>query len=826
MRYSIQGFLMKKNISFLLILLLFYACSPRKNTFLSRQYQGFTTYYNTLFNSKDALETELTKRKDAYQDNFYEGFIPIFKTEAQAEEILSLPSTPQANPQGASLFTGNAPSTSQSQAGNNKGATILEISEAKAQKAITNHSMEFNGVQRNKRMFEAHLLLAKARMYQGEYLKALDALNYLFAYMSHDKHIDLAKVYEGHLYAKMKNYARANEIFTSLKNQPKLKKKYQKLLSIYHSEMLLHWGKKEEALENLSLAFELNKNHEIRGRIAFLRGQILSSLGKNKEALSAFVTAYKYANNFGFEVRTQIEIAKNFNPDLSDYTTVKNYLLDNSKKGIYHSRLNEFYYALGILARKANKPKEAQEYFHKALEEDLSDPQLRGLTYYEIGKHYYYKNDYLAAGVYYDSAITSMTYQPQIEKLTNLSENIKKVAANYYLMKKNDSILHLTRLSESELKTFFGKYIAQLKKKEEKLAKARAEAQKSEIEFASFSLGSNTTQPRTGGLFGSSNANQFYFENATTVAKGTSDFRQIWGNRSLADNWRFSAHTASIEDLKNEAMGKTQVRNPRRFEVAYYTEQIPRDTHVLAALKKDRDTAQLGLGIMYNRFFDNRQLATETLYNLIDRKPEKEVELKALYAIFSMNYETHPKDAQRAKDIILQSYPYTPYAEFVKNPKSNSFTKSSDKVQSAYIEAYDLYTQGKYEASQKIIEEAIKKYPENILIPKFYLLQAYNTGKTAGKEIMILQLNQIALNYPKTEEGQKAKEMLQYLKSGLKPVLTAPSPTAPRPATNLSPQPAPTLPPQQQENRNLHPVPQSDKKGPPKLPPNRKNLFR
>ncbi|MPN63887.1 hypothetical protein SDC9_211654 [bioreactor metagenome] len=59
------------------------------------------------------------------------------------------------------------------------------------------------------------------------------------------------------------------------------------------------------------------------------------------------------------------------------------------------------------------------------------------------------------------------------------------------------------------------------------------------------------------------------------------------------------------------------------------------------------------------------------------------------------------------------------------------------------------------------------KYPNDALVPKFALLNAFNTGKTAGKEIMILQLEQIALNYAKTPEGEKAKEMLKYLKSEL-----------------------------------------------------------
>ena len=51
------------------------------------------------------------------------------------------------------------------------------------------------------------------------------------------------------------------------------------------------------------------------------------------------------------------------------------------------------------------------------------------------------------------------------------------------------------------------------------------------------------------------------------------------------------------------------------------------------------------------------------------------------------------------------------------------------------------------------------------MIPKFALVNGVDTGKTAGKEVMILQLEQIALNYSKTPEGEKAREMLKYLKS-------------------------------------------------------------
>ncbi len=79
----------------------------------------------------------------------------------------------------------------------------------------------------------------------------------------------------------------------------------------------------------------------------------------------------------------------------------------SAKKGTYGSRKNEFYYALGLMANKAGKPEEGQEYFRKSLLEKVSDPQVRGLAYYEIGRRYLDKNDYIGAGAYYDSALAT-----------------------------------------------------------------------------------------------------------------------------------------------------------------------------------------------------------------------------------------------------------------------------------------------------------------------------------------------------------------------------------------------------------------------------------
>ena len=169
---------------------------------------------------------------------------------------------------------------------------------------------------------------------------------------------------------------------------------------------------------------------------------------------------------------------------------------------------------------------------------------------------------------------------------------------------------------------------------------------------------------------------------------------------------------------------------------------------------------------MYESYLSKTPLATKTLYDLVDSKPEDEVKLQALYTIFSINYEKTPEAAERAKQLIIQDFPHTPYAEFVKNPKNTNFSATSDpEVQKRYTEAFNLYSEEKFEESKNIIETTIENYPKDALIPKFELLRAFNTGKTVGKEVMILQLEQLALGYPKTIEGEKAKQMLKYLKS-------------------------------------------------------------
>ena len=522
---------MKKIIFPFFLLMLLVACkSTKKAQNKSVGLKGFYTYYNTLFNGKEAYEAEINNRKKNHQDNFYTDYISLLPNE---EPELNSEKSNELGLENSVFFTNkNAIEPLKTE-----GGSSLQVTEAKALKAISKYSVIKNGEERNKSLFDAYILLAKARLMMNKPVEALDALNTLVSNMPKYKKLSLAKIYQAEAYTRLGDYYKAEEVFQEAQKDPKIKKSYAKLLSLYHAEMLLKAGKKEKAVEELEEAFRLNKNRQLRSRIAYLRGQILNQLGKNDEARASFTTAYKYANSFEFEVKAQVEIAKTFTSG-DNYDEAKKYVEDISKKGVYLSRRNEFYYALGLMADKAGKKDEADAYFRKSLEGEASDKQIRGLAFYQIGKAYFDKDDYIPAGAYYDSAIAVMTYAPQREKLAEQTKNIKKITQNYYLIKKNDSILALTKMSDAEREAYFGKIIQELKEKEEKEERERRRAERSEgFDTGEYNANSAFTSGRLEDFSSPRNKGGFYFANLSAVSKGTNDFKQIWGNRTLADNW-------------------------------------------------------------------------------------------------------------------------------------------------------------------------------------------------------------------------------------------------------------------------------------------------
>ena len=87
--------------------------------------KGFFSYYNTLFNGKEALQSELNAREKAHKDDFYQGYITLLPFEESSESLEKNAISDFTNSSQRNVSVKDQPQSPQ-------GASSLEIAEAKA----------------------------------------------------------------------------------------------------------------------------------------------------------------------------------------------------------------------------------------------------------------------------------------------------------------------------------------------------------------------------------------------------------------------------------------------------------------------------------------------------------------------------------------------------------------------------------------------------------------------------------------------------------------------------------------------------------------------
>src|SRR5699024_5094695 len=110
------------------------------------------------------------------------------------------------------------------------------------------------------------------------------------------------------------------------------------------------------------------------------------------------------------------------------------------------------------------------------------------------------------------------------------------------------------------------------------------------------------------------------------------------------------------------------------------------------------------------------------------------------------------------KQDILTNHADSRYAKILRNPRSLRDDETSpEKV---YYKLYKEYKAGHYQQVIDRCEEEITRFTGEDIVPKMELLKATATGRLYGLKPYKEALNYVALNYPQTEEGKKAEEIV------------------------------------------------------------------
>ena len=735
---------MKKSFIFLISLVvslvLLDACSTKKNTFISRNYQALTTKYNVLFNGQQALEKGIASLNENYKDDWFE-ILPIETIKFEGNKVVLRNMSINVN----SGFKSNTNSNQ------NTEQTPFEKAEEKAVKAIQKHSMNFNGLERNRKIDDAYLLLGKARYYSQRFIPAIEAFNYVIANYPDADLIAETKIWRAKANVRNDNEERAIETMNLLLYVKDTLETdvSDRIKEQAHTAMAMAYMKTDtlqKAIKHLQLATRTLKLKDQGARNLFVLGQVYANRGDKDSAVMVFkrLVDFKQAPK-KYQIHGEIELAKNTTSDSVAVLVMKR-LDDLIKDRENRKFLDELYFQRAVLHETNDSVALAVEDYNRSLRSTGGGKKQRTFTHERLGNLYFNKANYSFASAHYDSVLqfAENDRDLRIRRVMRKSKNLAELIKNEQIVSVNDSILTLANLSVDDQKAYFETYVAKLKKADEELAQLL-------LNRANFSS-SNSLQ--------STKKQGWYFYNPQVLKFGKSEFKKFWGTRRLEDNWRWSTKRSARNSENDE--NKEVVNN--RYNVDGYVAQIPTDKSVLDSLYVQRNQALYDLGLIYKEQFKNSDLAIKRFERLEKLSPAKELILPLNWHLYQIYKSSDAVKSEKYKNTILSNYPETVFAKVIQNPDGVIENEvEEDVVEQNYKELYYLYKNNKFETVITKVDSIIPKIQGNDLERKYQLLKALTIGKHQNKEAYKKALKFVFVNYGNFEEGKKAKEILQKL---------------------------------------------------------------
>ena len=735
----------KKILFFTVLFGAMFACSTKKDTVVSRNYHALTSYFNILFHGEEAFEEGLQGIRDRYKDDWFEQLI-IEPIEFDDRKI-AIPTFKSNGPGRGFGSTRNTEKT--------KALTTFDKAEEKAVKAIQKHGMNINGLERNRQIDDAYLLLGKARYYSQRFVPAIEAFNYVIANYPNASLIAETKIWRAKANIRLNNEEFAIESMNLLLVvKDTLEVEFPDLIKEQANTALAMAYMQSDSLQkvkkHLKLATRTKVNKAQAARNLFILGQIYAKENKKDSAAIVFnrLSQFKKAP-YKYKIHAIIELAKNAPNDAVSSAVLERLrkLIKNRENRPY---LDELYFQTAVIHQHFDSIQLAKTFYNNSLRAKNGTDKQKSYAYENLGNVYFKNSEYQLASSYYDSVVkvSVAPFELRVRRVKRKHKNLASLIKFEKRVAVNDSIVKIASLSKSVQEEFFQRHIANLKKKDEEAAQLRL----NQIAFAG----------NTGNSFQSVNKGKWYFYNTQSLGFGKTEFQKTWGNRKLEDNWRWSS---SVTFSSTDKGAIARIVKDTRYNLATYLATIPKEKEQIDTLKFDRNEALYELGIIYQEQFKNPKLAIQRLERVASLAPREELALPINWHLYQI-YKDLGKEvkANVYKNVILTTYANTAFAQIIRNPdkKIEEDIKVSE-IEIRYKKLYYLYKKDQYKKVLKTVNAILPTISNSKLKPKFELLKAYAIGKHLDRDTYKEALEFVSISYGSTEEGKKAKQILNQL---------------------------------------------------------------
>jgi tetratricopeptide (TPR) repeat protein len=624
----------------------------------------------------------------------------------------------------------------------------------------------------SKWVYENYILVGRARMYDCEFVDAIQTFKYVNTKSNNANLRHQALIYLVRTFTEHEEYEKAEEaiLFLEKEDLDKINRKNLYLEKAYYYQVRNDYDK---MVRNLTKADSLLTKTDRKARIYFIIGQVYQQLGFGAEAYNYYRKTLSANPEYEIDFYARLNMAQVARLDnRRDVKTIRKQfekLLADAKNAEFKDKI---YYELGEFERKQDHLQEAITEYKLAAHAG-KNKRIQGSAYLRIGQLYFDSlKTYDQAKLYYDSAVQSLPKEFEgYAQIKTRQEVLGEFAKFNETIRWQDSLLMMAALDTATLrKTLDSTLTLRALKSQVKARKKR------------FGFGGGGGGGGGGGVLNVAEDNatsNWYFDNPSAIATGETEFQRIWGNISLEDNWRRSNKSATMQNVPgenvaentNEAAGdgtqQTKAVDPKVAEIDKVIAQLPTTEEQKKEALSKIEEAYFGLGDLYFIKLNEKANAATSYTKLVERFPSSEHMPEVLYKLYLIEKEKTDGNPDKYANLLTSNYPNSTFTKVLLNPdylKETSVAMEKQKL--IYKDAYEDYRAGNLREAQEKIATGLA-LGETGFTSQLELLQILIMGKTEDVTKYQSELDEFIKKYPDGPMTAYAKTLLDASKTFL-----------------------------------------------------------
>ncbi len=697
-------------------------CSPNQNTISSDIYHNTTAHYNGYFYAKEKIseiQTIITKSLDD-----------------DPNQILRL--FPKLDTSLASSYRKDT-------------EEVIKMASISIQRHPNSRWLDDN-----------YLLVGLARLYDCDYLNAVQTFKYVNTKGQDPNVRHRAIIYLIRTFTEQNDYVRAEEAFQFL-DKEKLNNSNSKdfyLEKAYYYQVRNDY---DNMVRNLAAADTLLNRADRKGRIYFLIGQVYQKLGFKSEAYSYYRKCLGTNPEYEIDFYARLNMAQVAELDnAKNRRTIRKQfekLLADTKNEEFKDKI---YYELGEFERKQGNVTEAIAEYQRSAHSG-KNRRIQGNAFLRIGELYFDSlRRFSLAKAYYDSAVASLPSESEgFDAISKRQKILGDFVTYTETIQWQDSLLALSVLDSTTVRSRIDSVLASRVPKDDGKKKKKRKADS----------GSGSGQSSTFFQAESTSTTDWYFGNLSAVSTGQSEFRRIWGNIALEDNWRRSTKSASTGQMLAAGTAEKQAspgvsvdetpttRSPDTAINSLFA-ALPRTEEAKAVALSKIEEAYFKLGDLYYFQLEEKENAESTYEELLTRFPASTYKPEVLYKLYLIHKEKGDAIANNIADQLKTEFPTSTFTRILLNPDYLKETNvAQEKQKLIYKEAYLDFQRNNLRGTQEKLRQA-KAIGETQFTPQLEILQILITGKTEDVARYQFELGEFIKKYPEGKLHAYAEELL------------------------------------------------------------------